>query len=114
MLRNPRKHRYPMFAGQRVHAAGAIVELVKRKPVRVVQMSFDVLTFDRDGYFDTEVFDRHQFSRFAGPGSTTEITSGVLDARNRFADRGGRWAPSKSLMRALREALLGHTKVPRI
>jgi len=103
-----------MFAGQRVHAAGAIVELVKRKPVRVVQMSFDVLTFDRDGYFDTEVFDRHQFSRFAGPGSTTEITSGVLDARNRFADRGGRWAPSKSLMRALREALLGHTKVPRI
>src|SRR5882757_6684709 len=85
MLGHPRTHRYTLFAGQRVRAAEPVVALIKRKPVRVVRMTFDILTFDREGCFDTEAFDRHQFSRFAdamsrASGPTTEAALGIVDA----------------------------------
>ena len=54
-------HRYTLFAGQRVRVAEAVVELIERKPARVARMTFDILTFDRQGCFATEAFDRHQF-----------------------------------------------------
>jgi hypothetical protein len=119
MLRNPRTHRYILFAGQRVRAAEAVVELIKRKPVRVVRMTFDILTFDREGYFDTETFDRHQFSRFASAtsaqsGSATEATPGVVDASNLFTARGGRWSPAQTLVHTMQDAVLGSVKCPRL
>jgi hypothetical protein len=64
MRRNPARHRYPQFAGQRVRTVEAVVQLVDRKPTRVVRMTFDIFTFDRAGCFDSETFERQQFSRF--------------------------------------------------
>jgi hypothetical protein len=118
MLRNPRTHRYTLFAGQRVRVAEAVVELIERKPTRVVRMTSDILTFDREGCFDTEAFDRHQFSRFVGamsaPGSTTEAAPGVVDASNLFTARGGRWSPAGTLLLTMHDAVLGRVKCPQL
>jgi hypothetical protein len=64
MRRNPARNRYPEFAGKRVRTVEAVVQLVDRKPTRVVRMTFDFFTFDRDGCFDSDTFERQQFSRF--------------------------------------------------
>ncbi len=119
MLRKPRTHRYTLFAGQRVRAAEAVVELIERKPARVVRMTFDILTFDREGCFDTEAFGRHQFSRFAGAmsassGSTTEGAPRVVDASSLFTARGGRWSPTGTLLRTMHDAVLGRLKCPQL
>ena len=42
MLRNPASHCLPLFAGQRVRVAGAIVELVGREPIRVIRITLDI------------------------------------------------------------------------
>jgi hypothetical protein len=64
MRRNPARHRYPQFAGQRVRTVEAVVQLIDRKPTRVVRMTFDIFRFDPAGCFDSETFERQQFSRF--------------------------------------------------
>ncbi len=120
MRRNPARHRYPQFAGQRVRTVEAVVQLVDRKPTRVVRMTFDIFTFDRAGRFDSETFERQQFSRFESgvmPGgreltAECDASANVVDATIHFAARGGRWVPPKALARALRDAALNHVKCP--
>jgi hypothetical protein len=121
MLDNPTTHPFTQFAGQRVRSAEAVVELIERKPVRVVRMTFHILTFDQTGCLDKETFHHQQFSRFAGGASAlgglttgTEPASRVLDARYLFADRGGRWVPSETLLHAMHGAALGNVRVPRL
>jgi hypothetical protein len=122
MRRNPAQHRYPQFAGQRVRTVEAVVELVDRKPTRVVRITFDIFTFDDAGCFDSETFERQQFGRFElgvladGRELTAEPDAGanVVDATIHFAARGGRWAPQKALARALRDAALDRLKCPRL
>lgn len=120
MRRNPATNRYPQFAAQRIRGVEAVVELVNRKAVRVVRLTFDILTFDQFGCFDSETFDRHQFSRFEAamaPDSSTLATDldlGVVDASSRFAARGGSWVPSQALASAIRDAALGRSKCPRL
>jgi hypothetical protein len=121
MLDNPKSHVFRQFAGQRVRSAEAVVELIERRPSRVprvVRMTFYILTFDQAGCLDREAFGRQQFSRFASGASTrsglandAESESGVLDARYLFADRGGRWVPSETLLRAMHDAVLGNVSL---
>ena len=117
----PTAHPFLQFAGQRLRWAEAVVELVEQKPVRVVRMTFDILPFDQAGCLDTEPFDRHMLGRanlaFSSPSelvSRTQPDPRVLDAGHLFADRGGRWVPSKSMLRALHEAALGDVQLPRL
>jgi len=123
MRANPKMHPLPQFAGERVRGAEAVVELVHRKPTRLIRMTFDILTFDGTGCFDVEAFDRHQFGRFAAADRlspvgqlliNTDPATDVLDASYLFDDRGGRWAPSATLLRAMQDALLGNLSVPRL
>ena len=121
MRANPKMHPLPQFAGERVRGAEAVVELVHRKPTRLIRMTFDILTFDGTGCFDMEAFDRHQFGRFASRLSSVgqlpvnaDPATDVLDARYLFDDRGGRWAPSATLLRAMQDAVLGNLNVPRL
>ena len=119
MLRNPTKHHNPLFAGQRVRAAGVVVQLVGRKPQAILQMTFHMLAFDQSGRFDSEAFQRQESSRSEvalAPvlsALTAEVGVGV-DASTRFTARGARWAPSKALMRAINEAALARVKCPRL
>jgi len=121
MQHSPKMHLLPQFAGQRVRIAEAVVELINRKPARIVRMAFSILTFDRTGCLDTDVYERQQFGRFAGHMSQLDRFSksagtptDVLDARHLFDDRGGRWAPSESLLHDMQEAALGNVNVPRL
>jgi hypothetical protein len=119
MRRNPARHRYPQFAGQRVRTVEAVVQLVDRKPTRVVRMTFDIFTFDHVGCFDSDTFERQQFSRFElgvmpdGRELTADDASAnVVDATIHFAARGGRWVPPKALARALCDAALNLVTCP--
>lgn len=121
MARNPRAHRYPQFASQRVRAAGAVIHLADRKPLRVVRITFDILTFDQVGCFDHKTFEHQQFSRvFEGTkppvlrAVATGDEPGVVDASSLFAARGGRWAPSRTLAHAMHEAALGRIACPQL
>jgi hypothetical protein len=121
MLEDPKTHPFPQFAGQRVRAAEAVVELIERKPARIVRMTFYILTFDQQGCLDRKLLDHQQFSRFAshasalsGPAAGAESESRVLDARFLFADRGGRWDPAEPLLRAMCGAALSTARVPRL
>jgi hypothetical protein len=83
-------------------------------------MTFDIFTFDHAGYFDTDTFERLQFSRFelGVMPDERELTGGcdasanVVDATSHFAVRGGRWVPPKALARALRDAAVNQMKCP--
>lgn len=118
MSRNPRGNPYPEFATQRIRAAEAVVELVNRKAVGLVRMTFDILTFDQSGCFSRETFERQQFSRFeAGilPSlRPADLRSQVVEASSLFTSRGGRWVPSETLERALQDAALGRVKCPHL
>ena len=118
MLHDPESHRFPCFAGQRVRMADAIVELVDRAPIRVVRLTFGMLTFDDEGRFDARAFAQQQFARaelaMAPLIGAVDRNSVVVDAASRFTAQGGRWAPSKSQARAIDDAALGRKNCPRL
>ena len=121
ILHAPTAHPFLQFAGQRLRWAEAVVELVERKAVRVVRMTFNILPFDQGGCLDRTTFDRYMLGRanlaFSSPRELTsrrQPDSGVLDADHLFADRGGRWVPSKPMLRAMHEAALGNVKLPQL
>lgn len=121
MRHDPKTRPLPQFAGERVRGAEAVVELISRKPAHIVRMTFSILTFDRTGCLDREIYERQQFGRFASHMSPQDRSSkgggtgtDVLDARHLFDDRGGRWAPSATLLRDIQDAALGKVSVPRL
>ena len=62
MLRDPKSHRIPRFAGTRVRMTDVVVELLDRQPIRVVWITFSLI-FDGEGCFDPSAFDQHQRAR---------------------------------------------------
>ena len=118
MLQAPVLRRYPQFAGQRVRTASICVELVDRQPTEILRATFDILTFDGEGYFEREIYLQQQSSRaelemapmIFEPKSKTD----VVDAASRFIAHGGRWMPSRSLARAIEDAGLGRTRCTRL
>jgi hypothetical protein len=114
MLRDPTSHRFPRFAGARMRMSGVIVELLDRQPIRVVQTSFSILSFDREGYLDASAFERHQRARVelavAPLATEPEHAGSVVDATERFVAQGGRWAPSRALARHIDAAAMGWMK----
>jgi hypothetical protein len=122
MMQDPRSHRVMRFAGQRVRAASMVIELEDRRPRRVIRATFEVLTFDAAGRLDSDRFDRQQMSRvnlwaakvMPGINGEADRANNVIDADDRFIERGGRWTPSKTLAAAIREAALGRAKISRL
>jgi hypothetical protein len=118
MLLTPAKHRLPRFAGARVRMVSVIVGLEDRKPIRVVLISYSVLPFDKTGRLDVTAYQQPLRARIdLALGALRNETAGskkVVDAANRFVDRGGRWEPSRALARAIEQSALGLTKCERI
>ena len=54
MLQAPQKHPLPRFAASRVRLSDVAVELVGKRPVRVVWSTFDLLVFDDRGWLDAD------------------------------------------------------------
>ena len=114
MLRDAQHHRLPRLAGQRVRAAHAIVELERRKPLRVVRLTYDMLAFDDQGRFEHATFERQHSARAEAALTESDHTGKIVDASSRFVAQGGRWTPSRPLARAIENAALGVTRCPRL
>ena len=118
MLRRPAGHRLPRFAGARVRMASVIVGLEDRKPIRVVLTSFSILPFDKRGGFDVAAYEQPLRARIdlalGALRNETASSMKVIEAANRFVDRGGRWEPSRAVARAIEQSALGLAKCERV
>lgn len=118
MLRDPTSCRFPRFAGIRVRMTDVAVELIDRQPICVVWITFGFLTFDNEGYFDANAFDRQQRARaelaLALPSIEIKTKGIVVDAANRFVSQGGCWTPSSALQRRIDAAALEQVKCTRL
>ena len=63
MMQDPGSNTINCFAGQRVRMADLLVELLIRQPIRVVRSSCGIFTFNPDGGFDQNTFERQQWAR---------------------------------------------------
>jgi hypothetical protein len=118
LYRNPNSSRLPQFAGQRIRSVGAALHCVDAKPVQIVRLTYDIFTFDENGYLDRQIVEQQMMSRFevwVSKGVPRAGSDGnVLDAKAKFLDKSGRWSPSSAMARAIEDALLGRTTCPRI
>ena len=118
MLRDPRRHRLRTFAGQRIREASTSVELVNRKAIRIVRITFNIVTFDDAGRLEADAYKARQFSRaeLAMASSLVDLhgATNIVDATSRFLEQGGRWAPSRALARAIDDAVFGRARCPRL
>ena len=118
MLRDPTRCRLPRFAGSRLRMSDVAVELIDRRPSRVIWITFGFLAFDDDGCFDLSSFDRHQRARaelaLALPSLESKSDGIVVDAASRFVAQGGRWVPSRTLQRRIDAAALDQVKCTRL
>jgi hypothetical protein len=118
MLQNPVSHRFSRFAGARVRMASVLVELVNRKPTRVVRATFSVLTFDTQGCLVPSAFDQHQ--RALAESALAKVLPkrggppNIIDAGSRFIAQGGNWVPSKAVMGRIEQTVLGRLKCARL
>ena len=118
MLRDPTCCCFTRFSGTRVRMTDVAVEFIDRQPICVVWITFGFLTFDDEGYFDANAFDRQQRARaelaLALPSIEPKSDGIVVDAANRFVAQGGCWTPSSSLQRRIDAAALEQVKCPRL
>lgn len=122
MLAEPAAHPLPQFSGQRVRAANVLVELLDHLPASIHQITYYVMTFDRDGWLDVPRFHRQAFGdveqRMARRLTRKKRHRGnqntVIDAANRFEARGATWIPSAPLADAIQDAALGRLKTHRL
>jgi hypothetical protein len=95
-----------------------VVELIDRRPIRVLWTTFSILTLDGEGYCESIAFERHQPAcaepALAPPVAEPERAATVADGANRFVAQGGRWAPSRTLARRIDEAAQRRVKSGRL
>lgn len=118
ILRDPASHRFPRFAGNRVRVANVLVELLHRRPIRVILTTFGIFTFDSEGCLDSSTYERQQWARaelaLAPARSEPESNVTVIDAASRFVALGGNWTPSRTLARTINDTALGRLECFRL
>jgi hypothetical protein len=122
MLRKPESHHISRFANARARMASVAIELLDRRPVRGVRRTFCILAFDGNGSMDSAAFDQHQRAivelaldpvlrpRLA----TSDVPATLVEAATRFVVQGGRWTPSRRVLRLIDQAALGRLKCARL
>jgi hypothetical protein len=58
MRQDSGSHPITRFASQRVRMADLLVELLDRQPIRIVRSTYGIFTFNVDGCFDPNTFER--------------------------------------------------------
>ena len=118
MLEAPKKYPLARLAGSRVRMSDVAVELVERRPVRVVWSTFDILVFDDRGCLDAWAYERHQRAcaelGLVPPIAEAKSAGTVVDAANRFIVQGGCWSPSPAQLRRIGAAALGRIRCRRL
>jgi hypothetical protein len=94
--------------------ASVIVGLEDRKPIRIVLTNLSIVPFDKKGGLDVNAYEKPLraridllLDRLQGE---AERSKKVIQAANRFVDRGARWEPSHAEVRAIERAALGLAK----
>jgi hypothetical protein len=97
--------------------ASAVVGLEDRKPIRIVLTHFSILPFDKKGGLDVSAYEKPLRARIDllldRLQDESESSKKVIEAANRFIDRGARWEPSHAEVRAIERAALGLVKCER-
>jgi hypothetical protein len=110
MRQDSGSHPITRFASQRVRMADLLVELLDRQPIRIVRSTYGIFTFNADGCFDPNTFERQQWARAEQALAPLSIevggTSTVVDAKSRFVAQGGNWTPSPALAYRIDDAAL--------
>jgi hypothetical protein len=116
MVRDPKTHPYPQFAGKRMRGAEVFVELDGSRPAGITRMVYFTLLFDENGILNKELHMRQQMARYSLHIDATipAEDAGVLDAKDRFVSSGGQWKPTPVLQTRLRDAALGKVKCHRV
>src|SRR5437879_1759699 len=80
--------------------------------------TFSILSFDKTGRFDLAAYEQPLRARmdlaFSALRSETAGSMNVIEAADRFVDRGGRWEPSRAVARAIEQSALGLAKCERV
>jgi hypothetical protein len=118
MQHDPGSYPITRFASTRVRMADLLVELLDRQPIRVVRSTFGIFTFNADGCFEPNTFERQQWARAEQALAPMPIefggTSTVVDAKTRFVAQGGRWTPSRALACRICDAALERVTYTRL
>ena len=118
MLQDPASNPITRFANKRVRMADLLVELLDRQPIRVVSSTYGIFTFNPDGCFDPNTFERQQWALAEHALAPLSIefggTSTVIDAKTRFVAQGGRWTPSRALACRIGDAALERVTYTRL
>ena len=116
MLRQPGRHPMRRFAGRRVRLGEAVIELHKRRPIRVVQLTYGYLAFDQEGVCLQDEYHHPAADALndllGGVGRVG--TSNVYEASSRFRLRGSRWKPEPELEKSIVEVVMGRTSVSKV
>ncbi|WP_454753776.1 hypothetical protein [Cupriavidus necator] len=100
--------------------ADVVVECVARDPVRVVRITFSILSFDAEGRIDPGRFEKQQFALVESVVAPVfdvfdeNSDETVVDATSRFIAQGGQRGPSGALARTIEEAALGERQCRRL
>jgi len=116
ILRFPKTHRLPRFAGQRVRSAEVVVELMNGQPIAVIRSVFSMMTFKSDGTLVSPLRDPHVRARaeLALAFDSPDPFASVADASTRFVARGGQWKPPAALLRRIEQTAAGRLNCPRV
>ncbi len=118
MVRDPKNHPWPQFAGTRMRMTDVLVEMQDRRAIRVFRVAFSFLVFDAEGCVDAAAFQQQQWARaelaLAPLATESEKTLVVVDAATRFVSQGGNWRPSGKLARLIDQAALDRIKYTRL
>jgi hypothetical protein len=115
MLDDLESYRLPRYAGQRVRMVEAIVELRDRVPCGIARLIYEVLRFDLHGRLDSNTLMRQNFALAdLIPDKPKTNNTVVVNASSRFVAQGGRWQPSPTLARRVRQTALGEIECKRL
>lgn len=117
MLRDPKEYPLTRFAGQCIRAAEAVVELQARRPVKVIQISYWLYSFNSGGVFNADLLERQIVATVSSEfmiSPREETPPNLVDASNQFTARGARWKPDVGLKLAICDVLMGKTRIPRL
>ena len=114
MHKNPAKFSVAEFAGVRARADEVSVELVDRRPRRILRAVFHILNFDKHGILDVASYDARQSASVVTALETVfsclREPASVIDAAHRFVASGGRWEPTEAESALVARAALGQLK----
>ena len=113
LKRDPPNESLPKYAGKRIRYALIVVDLVNRRPLKVVRDEFAYLDFDEDGRFKEPEHEKDESSALDMLGffSLEQQDKRVIDARHKFARKRyfdkNRWEPTDEIVAAIAEAIFG-------